>query len=317
VLRYAPSDPFWENALEFFGCPNASLNDKCSMEISPCVSERNAHLGDGLANPHTPSWGQLGKGTIPPTRAALQPATPFEVSRQDVGFRNRTGSARDLDDMLGVVLGGIEALGVEDSTYVIFTSDNGYHLSEHRLLMGKENPYSTDVRIPLVIAGPGIPPSTSLAHPTTTVDLTATILELAGASPTGPPLDGLSFAAELTAPRPPSQWRNFSFAENAGGGTTWVQLRRPLPSPSSPSPRTAFHWWCSNVSEVFDLDGDEWQLSNLAGATPEGGRVLAEALPLVLALARCAGQNCTTPVPLEVIPPNPLQCYLVNRTLRL
>jgi hypothetical protein len=42
---------------------------------------------------------------------------------------------------------------------------------------------------------------------------------IAGAKPVGPPLDGLSFAAALTAdPVPPSEWREFQFSEYFGDG---------------------------------------------------------------------------------------------------
>ena len=352
VLKYAPTDPFWEAALEFFGCPNGTMNDKCDMEMSPCVSKRNAHVADGMTNPRTPAWGVTASGGTPPSMR-LPPATAYEVLRQDVGFRNRTGSALDLDNMLGVILDGLDALGpaVADNTWVIFTSDNvrhlymrgappqavrrpcppplcmhcspthpihtqGYHLNEHRLIMGKEHPYSTDVKVPLIISGPGVPANTTAHHPTTHVDLTATIVALAGATPVGPPLDGLSFVDALTAtPVAPHEWRTFSFAENAGDETTWVQLRRPLPAADDSAAQTTFHWWCSNVSEVFDLAGDVWQLANIANATPRGAAVARAALPLALALAQCAGENCSRPQPLTSIPPNPLPCYKTNRTI--
>jgi len=124
VLKYNRTDPFWEMALQLFGCPNATSNDHCDMEISPCVSEKNAHFADSMTNPETPAWGQAGSGVLPPERASLPPATAYEVERQDIGFRNRTGSARDFDDMLGTILDGIEALGLGQETFVIVTSDN-------------------------------------------------------------------------------------------------------------------------------------------------------------------------------------------------
>jgi len=124
VFKYNRADPFWENALQFFGCPNATTNDHCSMEISPCVSAKNAHFADNLTNPITPAWGAVGSGVIPPEREQLPPATAYEIERQNIGFRNRTGSSRDFDDMLGTILDGIDALGLTEETLVIVTSDN-------------------------------------------------------------------------------------------------------------------------------------------------------------------------------------------------
>ena len=130
VFRYANTDPFWEMVLDVgFGCSNASANHQCNMGMSPCVSAKNAHVADGLTNPHTPAWGASEAGGTPP-EMRLPDATPYEIMRQDVGYRNRTGSAVDLDDMLGRVLDGLDGLGpsVANNTYVIFTSDNGMDL---------------------------------------------------------------------------------------------------------------------------------------------------------------------------------------------
>jgi hypothetical protein len=57
----------------------------------------------------------------------------------------------------------------------------GYHLGEHRMFLGKSHPYNSDVDLPLYIRGPGLPAGTTLPHPTNHLDITATLVELAGA----------------------------------------------------------------------------------------------------------------------------------------
>ena len=59
----------------------------------------------------------------------------------------------DLDDLLSTIFGGLDALGKRDTTYFWFSSDNGYHLGEHRLLYGKTEPYETDTRLPMYVTG--------------------------------------------------------------------------------------------------------------------------------------------------------------------
>ncbi len=183
------------------------------------------------------------------------------------------------------------------------TTISGFHLGEHRLLFGKEHPYETDVSLPLYIAGPGVPPNTTLLHPSNHLDITATIVELAGATPTGPPLDGKSFAADLgPTPGPASAWRDFSFTEHFGNALTWQAIRRPL----GPGPRTKFTLWCDSTMEVFDLDSDRWELVNTAAGA--GAAVAARELALAVALGQCSGgSQCSSPAP-GTPKKHPLQC---------
>ena len=152
TAKYALTDPFWEQNLTAFGCDDPKDNKKCSMTMSPCPSDRHAHAADGLVNPHVPNWNATAAGIVPAYMTKeWPPLTAYEAQRQDMGFRNRTGSAMDLDDMLGVVLDGLEALGpaVAANTYVIFTSDNGFHLGEHQMVFGAW-------RAPVCIGGGGV-----------------------------------------------------------------------------------------------------------------------------------------------------------------
>eukprot|EP00955_Chlamydomonas_euryale_P000858 10055-Chlamydomonas_euryale.AAC.4 len=51
----------------------------------------------------------------------------------------------------------MEELGVLDNTYILFTSDNGFHLGQHSLLYEKFTLYEEDVRVPFFMRGPGLP----------------------------------------------------------------------------------------------------------------------------------------------------------------
>ena len=69
--------------------------------------------------------------------------------------------------------------GKLQDTYIIYTTDNGYHIGQHRMAPGKQLGHEGDVHIPLVIRGPGITPKTSIDAVTTHTDLAPTILRLA------------------------------------------------------------------------------------------------------------------------------------------
>jgi membrane-anchored protein YejM (alkaline phosphatase superfamily) len=72
--------------------------------------------------------------------AALTAAAPA-AAEEDAGAADE-GPA-PVDDMIGVLLQGIADLHAENNTYVIFTSDNGFHLGEHMMLFGlSRNPFA-------------------------------------------------------------------------------------------------------------------------------------------------------------------------------
>jgi arylsulfatase A-like enzyme len=70
--------------------------------------------------------------------------------------------------------------GQLDNTYIIYTTDNGYHISQHRMHPGKECGFDTDVHIPMIIRGPGIPAGHISDSVTSHTDLAPTIMKLAG-----------------------------------------------------------------------------------------------------------------------------------------
>lgn len=76
----------------------------------------------------------------------------------------------------------LDEKGLLDNTYIIYTTDNGYHISQHRLAPGKECPYETDIHIPLVIRGPGVPAGHTAGVASSHTDLAATLLKIAGSS---------------------------------------------------------------------------------------------------------------------------------------
>ena len=70
-----------------------------------------------------------------------------------------------------------------DKTYFVFSSDNGYHLGQHRLNRGKQTAFDTDIHVPLIVAGPGVPHGRTVAQVAQNVDLYPTFVQLAGATP--------------------------------------------------------------------------------------------------------------------------------------
>lgn len=70
--------------------------------------------------------------------------------------------------------------GELDNTYVMFTSDNGYHIGQHRLTPGKTCGYEEDVLVSMAIRGPGIPKGKVSDVVSAHVDLVPTFFAMAG-----------------------------------------------------------------------------------------------------------------------------------------
>ena len=85
------------------------------------------------------------------------PLTQKQIHTIDRGFRKRAQSVEAVDRMIGKIEDTLRAHGLASNTYIFFSSDNGYHMGEYRLNPGKMTAFDTDIRVPLVVAGPGVP----------------------------------------------------------------------------------------------------------------------------------------------------------------
>ena len=162
----------------------------------------------------------------------------------------------------------------------------------------------------MYVRGPNVPAGGTRAHPSNHLDITATIVELAGAGAhVAHPLDGKSFASVMRADAPSvADWRPYSFSEFFVGNNTWAALR--FINSSSGLPEFKLVWWCSDQSEVFRLDRDPWELINEAGDAPTayGKDVLDQWLPTIVGMLQCAGEECQTPER-PTPPSHPLPCH--------
>jgi len=84
-----------------------------------------------------------------------------------------------LDAQIGRILDALEATGKADNTVIIFTADHGLAMGRHGLI-GKQSLYDHSVRVPLILAGPGIPAGKQIDTDVYLQDVMPTTLQLAG-----------------------------------------------------------------------------------------------------------------------------------------
>ena len=143
----------------------------------------------------------------------LRETTPLERRRTTLRYY---ALCSYVDDQFGRVLRRLEEKGEAENTFVVFTSDHGEMLGDRRRF-SKYCLYEGSVRVPLIVAGPGVPGhlrGTADDRPAELVDVLPTLLSVVGeAKP--PEFPGANLLAE--------QARTANFAEMHGKGYTRLQ----------------------------------------------------------------------------------------------
>ncbi|KAG2444328.1 hypothetical protein HXX76_001084 [Chlamydomonas incerta] len=164
---------------------------------------KNLYQGENLQAPRTPNFGV--RNPILPRKGAPRVDAAFGALMDDL-FVARLRSMRGVDDLVGSLVSRLNESGVLNNTYVIFTSDNGYHLGAFALLDGKNLPIEEDIRLPLFIRGPGIPAGQVVPYQMNMVDVAPTLLALAGLPLPGH-LDGLPMPLNPQLAAAHEQWQ--------------------------------------------------------------------------------------------------------------
>ena len=240
---------------------------------SPQVpAPRDAQDFPGLRAPRTAAYGKLPSGA-PKWLARHAPLTPAQDALIDTQFRMRAQAVQAVDRMIGSIRETLAATGVTGDTYLVFSSDNGYHMGEYRLLPGKQTAFDTDILVPLIIVGPGVAGGVSRAEVVQNVDLTPTFEQLAGA-PAGAGVEGRSLVP-LLGGQPTSGWRTAALIEHHGPASAPGDPDAQIPANGLPTTyeamRTAtftYVEYTTGEREYYARDIDPQELHNIAGQLP-------------------------------------------------
>ncbi len=106
-------------------------------------------------------------------------ATPISEERIRKARAAYYGMVSELDEYVGKIYNELKQSGELENTLFIYTSDHGESLGEHGLWF-KNNLYDMAARVPLVMAGAGLPKGKRVNAPVAHVDVAASMLDLAG-----------------------------------------------------------------------------------------------------------------------------------------
>jgi N-acetylglucosamine-6-sulfatase len=164
-----------------------------------------------------------------------------------------------VDESVGRIYATLQEIGELDNTVLIFTSDNGYFLGEHRR-NDKRLAYEESIRVPFVMRYPAlIPAGTTVKAPCVNIDVAPTFLELAGAEPDAQ-FQGRSLLPVLDG-ETPDDWREYVFyqyfqEQYAPGIPTMLAVRtdrwKYIHHPDLPE----------DIGELYDLAADPKEMRN-------------------------------------------------------
>jgi N-acetylglucosamine-6-sulfatase len=215
----------------------------------------------------------------------LPPLSGPQIKAMEQHYRARLRSLQAIDDMVETVVETLEQTHQLATTYIIYTSDNGFHMGEHRMIAGKTTPYEEDIRVPAIVRGPHVPAGQRIDAMVLNNDFGPTFAAIAGVAPPSF-VDGRSFLPLFANPKRP--WRH-----------SFLIQRRELETHEMTGParfdaiRTADRLlveYGDGDRELYDVRNDPYELESRAGRAEP---LISELLSARLAeLLNCAGPNC-------------------------
>jgi len=252
------------------------------------AAKRHQGMFSDVALPNPPSFNEADVSDKPEWMRNTPLLTPEEVDKLQLRYRQRLRSLQSVDEMVGRLVGVLRQTGELSNTYIVFTSDNGLHLGEHRINQKKWTAYEEAIHVPLLVRGPGVPRGVSRSQMALNNDLAPTFTSWAGLTPPGF-VDGRSLGPLLSA-SPPSSWRSALLVEH------WLDENGDPYAATIPdytavrTGRYLFVRYATGEVELYDLSNDPYELESLHNtASTELKERLGSRLD---ALEGCAAQSC-------------------------
>jgi N-acetylglucosamine-6-sulfatase len=168
---------------------------------------------DGATAPQSGSFNEEDVSDKPSWIQSLPSLTSDDIAAINNTYERRLESLQPVDDLVADVVVKLRDEGVLSNTYIVFTSDNGFYLGQHRIQRGKARPYEEAPHVPLVISGPGVQAG-STDELILNTDYFPTFMDLAGA-PTPSYVDGRSLRP-LLEKSATTTWRTAILIEGRG-----------------------------------------------------------------------------------------------------
>ncbi len=227
-----------------------------------CAAPQDVGSFAAVAPWRPPNWNEADVSDKPAWVQNLCPMGQNKQNNIDNFRRRQLASLQAVDRAVGAIVTKLQQLGLDQTTLVLFTADNGYSWGAH-CHAPKRCPYDECMRVPLVVRypalvpGPRVDPGAGL-----NIDIAFTLGELAGVTP---PIqqDGRSMVRLLAGAEPAwrpdflyEQWLDPDDEDNDVVPPTLSQVR---------SSTFKYTEYVTNERELYDLAADPFELQNQAG----------------------------------------------------
>jgi arylsulfatase A-like enzyme len=250
---------------------------------NPRPAPRHEARFEGTPLPKPPSFDEAEVADKPAFVRRAPRITEDEEARLRERYQDRLASLLAVDEAVERVVGALRESGELDDTLVVFTSDNGYLLGEHRL-SEKNWLYEESARVPMIMRGPGVRAGTVRSQLTANVDLAPTILELTGARSRDTQVDGRSL---------------LPLANDPDAGTARDLLFETARSTAIRTPKYMYarHRLDDGLEqELYDLREDPYQLESRhpggPHSTPRYDAIKDDLARQLAELENCRGADC-------------------------
>ena len=191
-----------------------------------------------------------------------KPETPLYTENV---YQRILRSLMGVDDAVGAIVAELDKEGIRDNTMIIFMSDNGLALGDHRLLE-KACPYDICINVPFVVSYPDkISASRTDSNLVLNIDIAPTLTELAGI-PGISKFDGQSFLPILNNPAAPGR-DGFLIEQYQDVGEDVSMTTLVPPYVGYRTKEWKYVEYETGEKELYDLKADPYEMENLIRKT--------------------------------------------------
>lgn len=291
IYRAPPQTPF------FLQLDYTAPHGDSRAPIGPEPAPRHYDSFAEAPLPRPPSFNEGNLADKPQFIRDAPLLSPAEIRQTRREFQKVHESLRGVDEGVARVIQALNLSGRMENTYVLYTSDNGFFQGEHRLHRAKFLAYEPATLLPLYIRGPGIPRNKRSGELTANVDITPTILQLAGARADAP-LDGRSSLRFALDPKLRSQrallYESFVEVTDVEPSSSDASASAAAPPKDYVGIRLGDHKyieWPTGEKELYDLAKDPHEL-NSRHLSPRYGAIRNFLARKLASLINCHAAMC-------------------------